>query len=112
DPLLAALQVPNAEITMMFPRQAGKNQVAAALVATLLQLHAKSGGSIVVTAPTLQPQAVISRERTLGAMRDMSGMVRRGIGPPFTLDGMTIRCGDARATFLSAQVGANVAGHT
>lgn len=112
DGLLAAMQEPNAELTMMFPRQAGKNQVSAALVATLLRLNARRGGSIIVTAPTLQPQAIISRERTLEAIRDMNAPLGGRGASQVTVDGMRIRCGEASATFLSAQVGANVAGHT
>ena len=40
-------------LTVLLPRQAGKNQVAAALVSMLLRANAARGGSIVVCAPTL-----------------------------------------------------------
>lgn len=52
-----------ATFTVMFPRQAGKNEVAAVVVACLLRAHAFRGGTVVVCAPTLYPQAEISEER-------------------------------------------------
>ncbi len=102
----------NIDVTMMFPRQAGKNQVSAAFVAYLLRTHSLRGGSIIVTAPTLHPQATISRERTVELMLHTLQHVTNRIAPEFTAENNTIRCGNAKATFLSASPSANVAGHT
>jgi hypothetical protein len=55
---------PGAQFTVMFPRQSGKNEVSAALVASLMQHYAKREGTIIVCAPTLYPQGRISLERT------------------------------------------------
>jgi hypothetical protein len=90
----------------MYPRQAGKNEVGAALVAELLLGHARSGGTIVVCAPTRDPQARISLERSWRALERASGPVlpRRAEH--------VLHAGDASAVFLSASPAAHVAGHT
>ena len=46
---------PGETFTVMLPRQAGKNEVSAALVSNLLVSRQAEGGSIVVCAPTLYP---------------------------------------------------------
>ncbi|MEO8541051.1 MAG: hypothetical protein ABI577_15020 [bacterium] len=94
--------------TVMFSRQAGKNEVSAALVASLLVSHRDTGGSIIVCAPTLRPQASISLERTHRRARELAA----SLGITVTREGPTLRCGAAAATFLSASPAANVAGHT
>jgi hypothetical protein len=91
--------------SVMLPRQSGKNQVSAALVANLLINRQHSGGEVVVCAPTLYPQASISLERTVQA-------IRRQPHTPLKQEGNVLRIGRARATFLSASSQANVAGHT
>src|SRR5829696_5406290 len=88
---------PGGTLTAMFPRQAGKNEVSAAIVSFLLIANADRGGSIVVCAPTLYPQASLSLERTISRLRPMA----KGLGLPFRLDGNVIHCGLASATFLS-----------
>ena len=50
-------------ITVMFSRQAGKNEVSAQVEAYLMALHMVSGGSMVKAAPTYKPQIVNSRMR-------------------------------------------------
>lgn len=94
--------------TVMFPRQAGKNEISAWLVAGLLLAHGDRGGSVVVCAPSFRPQAALSLERTLGQLHRWQGRfalkARR--------EGQVIHCGAAHATFLSASPSANVAGHT
>lgn len=102
----------NVDITMMFPRQSGKNEISAAFVAFLLRLHSRGGGRIIVTAPTLHPQATISRDRTFDLMRRTRLYIPGRIAPEFRADSISIRCGSAEATFLSASPTANVAGHT
>ena len=96
--------------TVMFPRQAGKNEVSAAVVAGLLRLHADVGGSIIVCAPTLTPQAAISLDRTTRAARLAARLLPPGT--PMLTDGNRLTIGRATATFLSASPEAHVAGHT
>ncbi len=104
----AAAEHPGETFTVMFPRQAGKNEVSATLLTALLFIHAGRGGSAVVCAPTLHPQAALSLERTVARIRRFAEAARL----PFATEGPTIRLGLASATFLSGQPEANVAGHT
>jgi hypothetical protein len=95
--------------TVMFPRQSGKNEVSAELVAALLRLRALDGGTIILCAPTFSPQARISMERTFRALAaphptDGASLLKR--------EGTTLRLGNASAVFLSASPAAHVAGHT
>ncbi|MBI2767467.1 MAG: hypothetical protein HYX53_16350 [Chloroflexi bacterium] len=99
-----------ATFTVLFPRQAGKNEVAAALVAYLLRTHARSGGTVVVCAPTFSPQAEISVARL---RRTLAYTERLFPGPGRArITGATVSVGKAAATFLSAAPEAHVAGHT
>lgn len=100
---------PGETFTVLFPRQAGKNEVAAAFVAWALRTHAEAGGSIVICAPTLVPQARISLQRVQRALADTTGLFPAA---PIAVSGTTIRAGQAEAVFLSASPQANVAGHT
>ena len=95
-------------LTVMFPRQAGKNEVSAALVAALLAGRVDLGGTIILCAPTLTPQALISFERTKRYLAAMDGMGAW----PVSIEGATLRIGHASAMFLSASPAAHVAGHT
>ncbi|HEY6508151.1 MAG TPA: hypothetical protein VIY56_09050 [Vicinamibacterales bacterium] len=95
-------------LTVMFPRQSGKNEVSAMLVTALLLRHHSTGGSVIVCAPSLHPQATLSFERTIGLLRSH----RRISMPKAEVEGRAIRFGLASATFLSGMPGANVAGHT
>lgn len=96
-----------ATFTVMFPRQAGKNQVSAVLIAYLPRVHARQGGSIVICAPTFRPQARISLERLQRILASAEFLVP-GCKPQ--LSGPTL--GRASVTFLSASPAAHVAGHT
>lgn len=93
-------------ISVEVARQGGKNEVSAQVELLTLLAHASSGGVIVKCAPTAVPQARISAERLMAraAGAGLGGVVRRS--------GHTVRCGAARAEFLSAEPGANVVGHT
>ncbi|HMO94753.1 MAG TPA: hypothetical protein PKD27_01455 [Tepidiformaceae bacterium] len=102
----------NIDVTMMFPRQTGKNQVSASFVAFLLRTWASRGGNIIVAAPTYNPQATISKDRTTFLMSATRQLIPGRIAAEFDVQGTSIRCGNAVATFLSAAPGANVAGHT
>lgn len=67
------------------------------------------GGTVVVCAPTLYPQAEISEERL---RRVLSFTERLFPGCAMRIDGNVIRVGRASAIFLSASPAAHVAGHT
>ncbi len=109
--LLAAIATgPAAPLTVMMPRQSGKNEIAAALVAFLLRAHAREGGTVVVCAPTLDPQARISADRIRAALAATDALL-----PPeghTRSRGDTIAVGRAKAVLLSANPQASVAGHT
>ncbi len=92
--------------TVMFPRQAGKNEVSAALVAQLLHENLAGGGHVIVCAPTFSPQTQISFDRT----RQL--LAPAGTVAPARFAGATISVGRASATYLSASPDAHVAGHT
>lgn len=112
DALLRGMaREPGSTFTVMFPRQAGKNEVSAFVIAMLLRKSAKSGGSVVVCAPTLHPQATISLERT----RQLMGLTARllpGSVAAYGVQESTLRLGAASAVFLSGSPAAHVAGHT
>ena len=101
---------PSAPLTVMMPRQSGKNEIAAGLVAFLLRAHALEGGTVVVCAPTLDPQARISAERIRAALTATDALVPAA-GQSHAR-GDTIAVGRARAVLLSANPQASVAGHT
>lgn len=103
-------RAPGETFTVMFPRQAGKNEVSAFLVAGLLMEHARRGGAVVVCAPTLHPQAAISLDRTRHFMTRIERALK-GKGARIK-DGRTIELGRASAVFLSGSPEAHVAGHT
>lgn len=95
------------QFALAFSRQSGKDELLAQLVAWVLLRNALSGGTIVVAAPTLRPQAMISRDR----LRD------RLLGNPLTAPLTTVRdrtvqVGKAKAVFVSASRTANARGLT
>ena len=93
-------------ISVEVSRQGGKNEVSAQVELATLLAHASHGGTIVKCAPTAVPQAQLSLDRLHGRAVEagLEGIVRR--------TGHGVRCGAARAEFLSAERGANVVGHT
>ncbi len=95
------------QFAIVFSRQAGKDEMLAQLLSILLLQRSHHGGSAIVAAPTLQPQATISRDR----LRDrllVNPLTRSMVR---TVDS-TVRLGRARATFVSAAPGANARGQT
>ncbi len=108
--LRAVASGPAAPLTVMMPRQSGKNEIAAALVACLLRAHAREGGTVVVCAPTLDPQARISAERIRAALAATDPLVPAA--GQSRSRGDTVVAGRARAVLLSASPQARVAGHT
>lgn len=101
---------PSAPLTVLMPRQSGKNEIAAALVACLLRANAHEGGTVVVCAPTLDPQARISAGRIRAALAATDPLVPAA--GQSRSRGDTVAVGRARAVLLSANPQASVAGHT
>lgn len=94
-------------LTVLMPRQSGKNQLSAHLEAYLLTRRERRGGSLVKCAPTFRPQVLISIDRLLRALDNpvTRGQARRR-------DGHVVELGKARIAFYSAEPGANVVGGT
>ena len=95
------------QFAIVFSRQAGKDEMLAQVLSFLLLRHSQVGGSVVVAAPTLQPQALISRDR----LRDrlLANPLTR---PLVRTAGNAVIVGAAQATFVSAAPGANARGQT
>ncbi len=93
-------------ISVEIARQGGKNELSARVELATLLAHARTGGTLVKCAPTLNPQAAISLRR----LEDRAIAAR--LGNVVSRVGAAVRCGRAEARFLSAEPGANVVGHT
>ena len=98
------------QFAIVFARQAGKDETLAQLLAYLLTAHWRTGGSIVVAAPTYRPQSLIARARLLDRLDN--DLTRRLAPRPTTESGYIVRLGRATARFLSAGPQANVRGET
>jgi hypothetical protein len=96
--------------TIVYPRQAGKNELAATFVAYLLASHATRGGCVVVCAPTATPQVEISLARVRRTLEQLASTFPGSGQPRFA--GTAAAFGRAWAVFLSASDEAHVAGHT
>ncbi len=95
------------QFAIAFSRQSGKDEMMAQVIAWVLLRNAERGGTIVVAAPTLRPQAMISRDR----LRD------RLLANPLTasltkVSDRTVSVGEAKAVFVSAARTANARGLT
>lgn len=99
---------PLRQFVTVFSRQSGKDEMLAQVLAMLLLRHARRGGTIVVAAPTFQPQAALSWDR----LRDR--LLGCSLTEPLTRvhDGYAISVGRATARFLSAGPQANARGQT
>ncbi|MBA2467779.1 MAG: hypothetical protein H0V37_00065 [Chloroflexia bacterium] len=95
------------QFAVVFSRQAGKDEMLAQLLSLLLLRQSRQGGTAVIAAPTLQPQATISRDR----LRDRL-LANPLTGPMVRTAGNTVRLGRTQATFVSAAPGANARGQT
>jgi hypothetical protein len=95
------------QITVLLPRQSGKNQLSAHLEAYLLTRRQRRGGSIVKCAPTYRPQVLVSVARLLRALENplTAGLWRRR-------DGHIVELGRATIAFYSAEPAAHVVGGT
>ena len=94
-------------LTVLMPRQSGKNQLSAHLEAYLLTRREGKGGSLVKCAPTYRPQVLVSINRLLKALDNpvTHGRARRR-------DGHVVALGRASIAFYSAEPGAHVVGGT
>lgn len=93
--------------TVLFPRQAGKNELSAQLEAFLLFRYQRRGGSLVKAAPTFKPQVVNSMLRL---ERMLSGPLTAGRWR--RTQGYIFQLGRASCAFFSAQPGAQIVGAT
>ncbi len=96
------------QFVVVFSRQAGKDEMAAQLLAYLLSVYQWVGGQIVVAAPTIR-QATISKERLLARMQNPFIEVSQKVAHR---EGYIVELGQANARFLSAAPSANVRGET
>lgn len=95
------------QFAIAFSRQAGKDEMMAQVIAWVLLRNAERGGTIVVAAPTLRPQAMISRDR----LRDR--LLANPLTAPLTrVSDRTVAVGMAKAVFVSAARTANARGLT
>ncbi len=95
---------------VVFSRQAGKDEMLAQIVAWLLFRWQRQGGSIVLAAPTFQPQAALMRDRLLTCLQQPAAAAF--VGRATVQDGYTVTLGRASARFLSAAPRANARGQT
>ena len=94
------------QFAVVFSRQAGKDELLAQILAWLLISRAETGGTAIIAAPTMRPQASISRDRLVLRLR---GLLE---GKVTARDGYIVEVGNASARFLSADPDANVRGQT
>jgi hypothetical protein len=94
-------------LTVLMPRQSGKNQLSAHLEAYLMTRRQRLGGSLVKCAPTYQPQVLVSISRLTKLLDNplTAGQWHRR-------DGHIVELGRASIAFFSAEPGANVVGAT
>ncbi len=95
------------QFAIAFSRQAGKDEMLAQVISWVLVRNSECGGTIVIAAPTLRPQAMISRDR----LRDrlLANPLTAGITK---VSDRTIHVGRAKAVFVSAAKTANARGLT
>lgn len=99
-----------ADFGIVFSRQAGKDEALAQLIAYLLTLFQRAGGSIVVALPTLRPQGILARDRLLERLTSERA---RALGlRPRVQDGTIVRLGRAACHFVSAGPQSNARGQT
>lgn len=88
-------------------RQGGKNELSAQIEVLLLTLFMAEGGDAIKCSPTFKPQTVISMQRLKDRLNDW------GYDGFWSSEhGYIIKLGEAREIFLSADISAEVVGHT
>jgi hypothetical protein len=93
--------------SVMMARQSGKNEISAQTEMYLLIKHMRRSADAVKCAPTFDPQCKLSMNRL------WSRLAQAGMDDAASREeGRSIRLGQARVIFLSAEQGANVLGHT
>ena len=92
----------------IFPRQSGKDEALALLVAYLLTFCSKDGGEIVFLNPTFTPQTETSMRRLETRLRS-SGVLRKKWQRK---DGYIYAIGKAFCTYLSAEPSTSIVGAT
>lgn len=95
------------QFAVVFSRQAGKDETLAQLVAWLLTRYQRSGGNVVLGAPTMT-QALVSRDRLVSRLQKSP----LSIGRVRQREGYIVDVGQASARFLSAAPTANPRGQT
>ena len=95
------------QFTVLFPRQAGKNELSAHLEALLLARYQLVGAALVKAAPTFKPQTLNSLSRLAGLL---DNPLTRGRWT--RSHGYVVRLGKATATFFSAEPSTSVVGAT
>lgn len=105
--LASVLERRGLTFSVMMARQGGKNELSAQLEVLLLALFAAHGGNGVKTAPTLQPQLLMSIRRLKERLADA------GLGAHWQEErGAAVRLGRAHWLFLSGEPRSNVMGAT
>ncbi len=95
------------QFAVVFARQAGKDELVAQLIAWLLTRSQRSGGHVVLGAPTMT-QALVSRDRLVSRLRQSP----LSVGRVRQREGYIVDVGQASARFLSAAESANPRGQT
>lgn len=88
-------------------RQGGKNELSARLELMLLLRNSDRPVTAIKAAPTLRPQALISRDRLWGLVQQLELTAICSVE-----GGNTVRVGRASQVFLSAEPTSNIVGHT
>jgi hypothetical protein len=101
-------QASGLSLVWIFPRQSGKDEALALLMAYLLTFCSRVGGEMVFMNPTFSPQTETSMRR-LEARLSTSGLTR---GRWARKDGYIYCMENAFCTYLSADPGANIVGAT
>jgi hypothetical protein len=95
-------------ITVMFPRQSGKNELQAQLETYLLMLYSEDGGEMIKVSPTWKPQAQNAMRRLERALE--KNLLTRGRWEKAA--GYLYRIGKAQLAFFSGAPEANIVGAT
>lgn len=112
--ILGAIARHDADIVVLkMSRQSGKNYISERVEAAMLDAYQGAGGEGGKAAPTMEPQARVSRRRLQARMRQLvSGRGRHHLRKMLRTDEEGIAFGGARWWFGSGEPDANVVGKT